>query len=132
MQANLKKIRKQRKFSDDFKREIVESFETGKYSVGELGRLHAIAPQNIYQWIYKFSTYNQKGYRMIEHTDSSSKKLKELESKIKSLEAVIGQKQIKIDFLEKMIDIAKEELDIDIKKNYSTPQSNISKQTEKK
>ncbi len=129
MQANLKKIRKHRKFSDDFKRDIVKTFETGKFSVLELGRLHSISVQIIYKWIYKFSTYNQKGFRMIEHSESSSKKVKELEAKIKSLEAVIGQKQIKIDFLEKMIDIAKEDLDIDIKKNYSTPQSNISKKT---
>ncbi len=129
MQTNLKRIRKQRKFSEDFKRDIVKIFETGKFSVSELGRLHAIHVNVIYQWIYKFSTYNQKGFRMVEHTQSSSKKLKELEAKIKSLEAVIGQKQIKIDFLEKMIEIAKDELDIDIKKNYSTPPSNISKKT---
>ena len=47
----------------------------------------------------------------------------ELEQKVKELELAVGQKQIKIDYLEKMIDIAKEELDIDIKKNFSTPQS---------
>jgi hypothetical protein len=50
-------------------------------------------------------------------------KLKELELRIKHLEQTIGQKQIKIDYLEKMIDIAKLELNVDIKKNFNTSQS---------
>jgi len=132
MKANLKKIRKHRKFSDSFKLSLVKEFETGRYSVVELERLHDISDSLIYSWIYKYSKYNEKGYRMVEHTASSSKKVKELQDKIKLLEAIVGQKQIKIDFLEKMIDIAKEELDIDIKKNYSTPQSNTSNQTKTK
>ncbi|MCA9346874.1 transposase [Candidatus Saccharibacteria bacterium] len=131
MKANLKKIRKQRKFSEDFKRDIVKSFETGEHSVSELGSLYGIANMVIYRWIYKYSGYNKKGYRMVEHTESSSQKVKELEEKIKTLEAIVGQKQIKIDFLEKMIDIAKEDLYIDIKKNYSTPPSNTSNKTGK-
>jgi hypothetical protein len=59
----------------------------------------------------------------VEAKDSSAVKLKEMEERIKELERSIGQKQIKIDFLEKMIDIAKTDLNIDIKKNYGTSQS---------
>ena len=55
-----------------------------------------------------------------------------MEERIKELERSIGQKQIKIDFLEKMIDIAKSDLDIDIKKNYDTSQSAGSGKTRKK
>lgn len=132
MKANVKKIKKHRKFSEEFKKEIVKSFESGEHSVLELVRLHHLCKSVIYSWIYKYSTFNKKGYRMVEHTESSSKKVKSLEEKIKSLEAIIGQKQIKIDFLERMIEIAKDEMDIDIKKNYSTPQSKALKKTEKK
>jgi len=63
---------------------------------------------------------------------SSSLKLKQLAEKVKELERIVGQKQIKIDYLEKMIDIAKEDLDIDIKKNFNTPQSIGSESTKKK
>ena len=49
--------------------------------------------------------------------------MKELEARIKELESAVGRKQMKIDYLEKMMEIAKEELDIDIKKNFATPQS---------
>lgn len=123
MKANLHQIRKTRCYSEVFKREIVSMFESGKFSVPQLEKLYKISNPTIYNWIYKFSTFNQKGYRVIEHNVSSMSKLKELELKVKQLEQTIGQKQIKIDYLEKMIDIAKLELKVDIKKNFNTSQS---------
>ena len=132
MKANLKKLRKRRVFADEFKQSLVKEFDTGQFSVNELGRLHGIADTVIYRWIYKFSTFNQKGYRIIEMKDSSKKKLKDLEQKIKNLEQIVGQKQIMIDYLEKMMEIAKDELDIDIKKNFNTSQSAGSGKTKKK
>ncbi len=132
MQANLRKIQKRRVYSEDFKKEIVSLFESGKFSVAQLEKLYGIKNQIIYQWIYKFSTFNEKGYRVVEMKESSINKLKQLEQKIKELEQIVGQKQIKIDYLEKMIDIAKDDLNIDIKKNYNTPQSTGSESIKKK
>lgn len=63
--------------------------------------------------------------------DSSTQKLKELQIRVKELEAIVGRKQISIEYLEKMIDIAKDEYDIDIKKNFDTPQSTGSKDIKK-
>ncbi|MDO9261987.1 MAG: transposase [Flavobacteriaceae bacterium] len=123
MKANLREIRKHRVYSDEFKKELVTIFESGKYSVPQLSKLYGISSSLIYQWIYKLSTFNEKGYRVIEFKQSSMSKLKELEQKVKELERMVGQKQIKIDYLEKMIDIAKDELNIDIKKKFNTPQS---------
>jgi transposase-like protein len=123
MKPNVRLIQKHRKFTDEFKRQIVKDFESGKFSVMQLEKLHGISNRSIYKWIYKFSTFNEKGYQVVEQKHSSNKKLKELASRIKELERMVGQKQIKIDYLEKMIDIAKEELDIDIKKNSDTSPS---------
>jgi len=64
--------------------------------------------------------------------DSSTQKLKALEQKVKELERTVGQKQVQIDYLEKMIDIAKDDLNIDIKKNSDTPQSSGSVTTKRK
>ncbi len=125
-------VRKTRKYSEDFKKNIVKEFENGKYSVLQLGKLYNIHIQTIYNWIYKYSKLNEKGVRIVEMKDSSTKKLQEQEQKIKELERMIGQKQIKIDYLEKMIDLAKQEFDIDIKKNSNTPPSNGSKKGKKK
>lgn len=132
MKANVRLLRKSRQYSDEFKRRIVADFESGEFSVNQLSKLHGVANQVIYRWIYKFSNFNEKGFRVVEMKDSSQKKMKELEARIKELEAAVGRKQIQVDYLEKMIDLAKSELDIDIKKNYSTPQSTGSGKTKKK
>ena len=132
MNANLKEIRKHRVYSEEFKKELVNFYESGKYSVLQLERLYGVNNVTIYNWIYKFSTFNEKGIRVVEMKDSNIDKLKHLELKIKELEQAVGQKQIKIDYLEKMIDIAKDEFSIDIKKNSNTPQSVGSLKTRKK
>jgi transposase-like protein len=123
MKANVTLIQKHRFFSEEFKRSLVHEFEGGKFSVRQLSRLHKISNQAIYKWIYKFSTTNEKGFRIVEKTQSSTQKMNDLERKIADLERALGQKQIKIDYLEKMIELANEELNIDIKKNSNTPPS---------
>lgn len=131
MRTNLRELRKNRKYSDEFKKEIVSLFEKGKFSVIQLEKLYGIGNPTIYKWIYKFSTFNEKGFRIVEMKESNFTKLSELEKKVKELEQIVGQKQIKIDYLEKMIDIAKDELNVDIKKNFNTSQSTGSAPTKK-
>lgn len=132
MKPNVRLLRKHRQYSDEFKKQIVTDFESGEFSVIQLSKLHGISNQMVYRWIYKFSNFNEKGFRVVEMKDSSSKKLQELEARNKELEAALGRKQIQLDYLEKMVELAKSELNIDIKKNYSTPQSTGSGKTKKK
>jgi transposase len=132
MKANLRRIKKNRVYSDEFKQEIVNLFESGTHSVYQLEKLYGLSNPMIYRWIYKFSTFNEKGQRVVEMKESNTQKLKELEQKIKSLEQIVGQKQIQIEYLEKMIDIAKDELNIDIKKNSNTLQSSGLERIKKK
>ncbi|MBN4072653.1 transposase [Crocinitomix catalasitica] len=131
MKASIKLIRKKRHFSEEFKKRIVREYESGKFSVPQLERIHGISNSLIYRWIYKYSTVNSKGYRVIEMKESSLKKVKDLEQQVKELERVVGQKQIQIDYLEKMMELAKDELDIDIKKNFDTPRSTGSEKTKR-
>ena len=132
MKANVKLIKKHRQFSEAFKKQIVKEFESGKFSVSQMEKLHGISNKSIYKWIYKFSTFNEQGYRIVEMKRSSTSKVKELENRIKDMERVVGQKQLNIDFLEKMMEIAKDELGVDVKKNFNTPQSPGSVKTQKK
>lgn len=126
-----KRINPYRKYSEEFKRKLVEDYEKGIMSVPQMQRLYGVSNALIYRWIYKYSTYNEKNIRIVEMKDSQTHKLKELEEKVKELERAVGQKQIKIDYLEKMIDLAKETFSIDIKKNSNTPPSGGSKTTGK-
>ncbi len=126
-----KRINSHRRFSEEFKRKLVDDFEKGIMTVYQMERHYGIVNSVIYHWIYKYSTYNEKNIRIVEMKDSQINKLKELEEKVKELERTVGQKQIMIDYLEKMIDLAKETYSIDIKKNSNTPHSGGSKTTKK-
>ena len=132
MRTNLKKLRKQLHYTEGFKKELVSLFEKGTYSVLQLEKLYGVANSTIYSWIYKYSTFNEKGIRVVEMKTSSSQKLKGLTDKVKHLEQIVGQKQIKIDFLEKMIEIAEEEFSIPIKKKRNTLPSTGSRKTDQK
>lgn len=132
MRTRIEVVRTRRRFTEDFQRQVVKEFESGVMSVAQLSSLYSLSNQSIYNWIYKFSTFNQQGSRIVEMKESSTSKIKEMEQRIKDLERAVGQKQIKIDYLEKMIDIAKTDLQIDIKKNYDTPQSGGSVKTKRK
>src|SRR5687767_5528539 len=123
MMPTTRAIRKKRVYAEDFKRELVRLFERGKFSVLQLSRLYGVRFSVIYRWIYKYSQFNEPGYRVIEMKESSTNKLKAMEQRIKDLEKIVGQKQIKIDFLEEMINVAQQELNVDIKKKSSTPRS---------
>lgn len=131
MLKNGKKVRRFRRFSEDFKLKIVEQYEQGQSTVPELEKVYDISNVLIYRWIYKYSKYNKKNVQVVEMKDSQYNKIKELESKVKELERAVGQKQMNIDYLEKMIDLAKQEFDIDIKKNSNTPHSGGSRTTKK-
>jgi transposase-like protein len=114
-------IRPQRAFTEEFKKARVKEYETGEFTVNEISCLYSIQTTVIYRWIHKYSLYNKKKIRVVEMEESSTQKISELITRIGELERMLGQKQIKIDLLEKMIELAKEELGIDVKKNFSTP-----------
>lgn len=118
--------RRRRHFSDSFKIQKVRELETGKTKVSELCKQYEVAPVNVYRWLNKFGTMKNKKERLIVEPISDTKQLLELKKKVAELEQIIGQKQIIIDFKDKMIDLAEEAYGVDIKKKYSTQQSNIS------
>ena len=91
MKADLAKIRKKRVFSEEFKRNLVKEYESGRFSVLQLEKLHKISNPLLYRWIYKYSTFNDKSVRIVEMSESSTQKIKDLERKIKELERALSQ-----------------------------------------
>lgn len=129
---NEKRIRKRRSYSKDFKKFIVSEYESGKFSVLELSRLHDITFQCIYNWIYKYSLFNKQNTVVVEMKQSSLNKLKAYEKRIKELEQVLGQKQLKIDYLEKIIELSDEHYKTDVKKSFKQQLWNGSEKTAKR
>ena len=122
-------LKSKRIFSQEFQKICVKEYESGQFTVLELSKLYQINTVVIYRWIHKYSTYNKRGIKVVEMADSSKQKLKDLQRRIDELERVVGQKQLNIDFLEKMIELAKEQYGVDVKKNFGIPPSAGSEKT---
>jgi len=123
MEKKQVKLRPKRVFSEEIKKARVKEYESGKLTTLEISRLYGVSQSVVYKWIYRYSAYNKSGLKVVEMSKSSESKVKELQKKITELERIVGQKQIMIDYLETMMEVAKEELNIDIKKKFDTPRS---------
>lgn len=115
--------RSSRTFSDSFKASKVREIESGRTRIHELVSEYEVSRTSISKWIKKYGiTKKNKVEKMIIESDSDTKKLLELKKKVAELEQIVGQKQILLDFQNKMIDLAEEHYHVDIKKNFSTLQ----------
>jgi len=128
---NLRKLRKRKIYSEQIKRKVVDDFRSARHTALELADLYHCHPQTIYNWIYKYSPGDSPQINVVEMSESTDKKVKDLHDKIAQLERALGQKQIKVDFLEKMIDLAEDEYNLDLKKSSSSKQSSGSGRTDK-
>jgi transposase-like protein len=108
--------RRKRYFSVEFKRKKVNEIDRKLITVSELCREYEVSGTAVYNWIWKYSTMRKKKERLVIESESDTRKIHELSEKIKELERIIGQKQMMIDFQDKVIEIAEEEYKVDIKK----------------
>jgi transposase len=123
--------RQNRYFSEAFKRQKVSDIEKKLVSIGQVCRQYQVSKTSVTKWLNKYSPMRKKREKMVYEADSDTLKIKNMQERIKELERAVGQKQLKIDFLEKMIEIAEEDLKVDIKKKRSTKPSSGLDQTEK-
>lgn len=124
------KERRYRRFSDNFKQEKVKEIERGITRVSELCKQYEVTSSNVYKWIEKYGNMKKKQERIIVESQSDAKQLLDLKKKIAELERIIGQKQILLDFKDKMIEIAEETYKVDIKKKFIDKPSGTTGTTE--
>ena len=122
---NQKQVQVVRHFSESFKQEKVREIERNLTTVMQVSKVYGVTRAAVYKWLYKYSAHRKKQVRQIIELMSDTRKIQEMEQKIKELERLVGQKQILLEFREKQIEIAEEMYKIDIKKKLGTPVSNI-------
>ena len=108
--------RQSRYFSESFKRSKVKHLEQNLVSVTDISREYEVSRSAVYKWLDKYGTMRRKAVRQVIEPMSDSKKIKVLREKIAELERLVGQKQIELEFKDKLIEIAEEMYDVDIKK----------------
>lgn len=124
--------RRARRFSANFRKEKVRELEMGLVSISDLRHQYQVADITIRRWITKFGSMKQKQERVIVESKSDTVQLLDLKKKIAELERIVGQKQLLIDFQQKLIELAEEEYQVDIKKKFSGSPSSTSGKKGKK
>ena len=119
-------------YSDEFKWEVVQEVLSGKFTKEEARKFYGIKSNSaILYWMRKFSgnTNYRLGGQPLGTTDEMSKmkELSEKETRIKELEKELKREKLRADLWQKMVEIAENQLNIDIKKKYGAKQSTPSK-----
>ena len=123
--------RKRRHFSESFKRKKVQEIESGQTKIADLCRQYDTVRGTIYQWLNKYGSMKTKKERLVIETESDTQQLIALKKENAHLKMIIGEKQIQIDFKDKMIEIAEDHYGVDIKKKFETSPSDIIKNIKK-
>jgi len=111
------------RYSEEFKWKVVKEVLSGRYNKEQARLIYGIKSNcAILYWMRKYS--DNEDYR---HTHSfangindmsSSKSQQELQQKIEQLEDELRRANVRADLWQKIIEIAEEQLHIDIKKKY--------------
>lgn len=111
-----------REFDLALKLDLVHQIERGETTVKEISGIYSVSSTAVYKWLRKYSELYQAQSRVIVEKKSISKKNRELQTRIAELERLLGQKQLRIDYLEKVVEVASDQLGVDIEKK-SKPRS---------
>jgi len=112
-----------RYFSDSFKQSKVREIERNLTTVRMVSKEYEVSSTAVYKWLYKYSILRAKQLRQVIEPMSDAQKIKDLRKKIQELEQLVGQKQIQLEFKEKMIELAEQLYSIDIKKKFGSSHS---------
>jgi transposase len=123
--------RQNRYFSNDIKKKIVRDLERNYNSVSDVSKTYQVSRTSVYRWIFKYSSMAKKEHRQVIESKSDTQRIKMLEERIKELERMVGQKQLLLEFKDKMIEIAEATYGVDIKKKAGSKLSSGTTSTEK-
>jgi transposase len=125
-----------RYFSEEFKKKKIRELERNITSVIDICKTYSVSRTSVYKWAFKYSVMAKKQVKQVVEAKSDTQKIKVLEERIKELERIVGQKQLLLEFKDKMIEIAEATYNVDIKKKVgsklSSGTTSTGKNTEKR
>lgn len=105
-------------FSEEFKRQKVQLIVDKLASVKEVSETYGVSATSVYRWVYQYSPHHQRGSVQVVQMESEAHKTKELLRQVAELERAVGQKQLQIDYLERLLAVSGESLQMDLKKTF--------------
>jgi len=95
-------VRERRNFSNDFKKQVVESILSGSFTQAEIAREHNISPVLINRW--------EKDYKAGKFFENvTSQDIARLELRIRDLERLVGKLTLENEMLKKLRDLDSKE-----------------------
>ena len=117
-------IRENRIFSEVSKKQIVKQLVNKRMTIGQVVVEHQVSRTSVYRWLYKYSPVHEQRCSLVVQMKSEEQRKQELQQRVAELERIVGQKQLEIDFLNKLLEVGSKELGFDLKKSFSFPPSN--------
>lgn len=110
------------RYSEAFKRKVVQDIITGIYSANKAREVYDIGGKmTIYKWLDQYgipTKFNKQGVKM---KKQKSQSLTDLQARIRLLEQVVADLSLEKKILETTIDIANQTYNLDLKKNTEIP-----------
>lgn len=116
-------IREQRIFSEALKKQIVKQLVNKRITLNQVVVEHQVSRTSVYRWLYKYSPVHAQKCTLVVQMKSEEQRKHELQQRVAELERIVGQKQLEIDFLNKLLEVGSRELGFDLKKSFSSPPS---------
>ena len=97
--------------------------------MSDICREYQVSSSAVYKWLHKYSALRSMGARQIVEPMSDTNKIKALKDRIAELERMVGQKQVELEFQDKLIAMAEQMYQVDIKKKLGSKPSSGSGST---
>jgi len=104
-------------YSESFKINKVQMYETGKMSISGISKLYDISETALYKWVDKYRS-TPATERIVMETESDYLKLVELQERIDKMERLIGVQQLKLSYHQAILKEAGEHYKEDIEKKF--------------
>lgn len=117
-------IRERRIFSEELKKKVVKELVSKRITIRSVTAEHQVSANTVYRWLYRYSAHHEQKCTLVVQMKSEELKSRELQQRIAELERIVGQKQLEIDFLNKLLEIGSGELGFDLKKSFNQPPLN--------
>ena len=118
-------------FSEEFKRKKVREIEQQITTIAQVSRQYEVREDSVSKWMAKYGQHYMKRERTIVESQSDTVKIAALKAQVAELQRIIGEKQVQLEFKDKIIELAEEVYGVDIKKKLEPKPSSGTGNTEK-
>lgn len=94
--------------------------EERQVTVKQLSRIYEVSETAIYKWIRKYSIKLCPAEKLVVEKESEGAKTLALMKQVAELERIVGQKQLQVDYLKKLIELIDQEIGGDMKKKFES------------